>query len=453
MTTSSMEGFFWYSRGSYLSLPDIQAIPGCFIFLGDPSLRGLLQSRTLQSRIDTLTGGGRALVWVEKNNVREEADCKIHVIRFDEMGVTTADASISFGGLLLFIPAGSTVRRSGDATRLTISSAAEAERAMTFGPSTYGGGSKMNKQQVEVSVGDEPGRLLFSASMPISALEASVRYFYDDPSQESVGAQSLGAFYYPVFEAGVGGEAHFQVSIDPSRPTDASRTYLTLVEGETYPTNFRSTLGKVIKLTPVPGQSGVASQWDPLLKQAYTVLLGDWALTVGATQAPPAPVATDVMLGLSGVEYGRVADGSIMRFEPGGPSYSPNFMNASLQSATSLTSRCPGSEFDVTTAWIYFADNMEGPSGVSGSLSLSAGATAPTAPRGYYSQPHSAGLFTPEFEDDFLQVLNLRAGLFPSSATGVLGAPKASFPMAPYAGVMLSSAGEADALDLIKLFN
>jgi hypothetical protein len=452
------EGFLSYCDGRYLNSPDIQVIAGCLVFLGDASLVGPAQSNELHARIGSLKGSERALVWVEKRVPDEEDNSGLHVIRFNESGNVTEDALIPFGGLSLSIPAGSAIDHSGDGTRLIISAAADAARPMTFAARASYEGGEIKDQRIEIPINEssESGGMVFSASIPISALEASVRYFYKDHSQREVsnnGAPQLGGFYYPVFESSATAEARVDASIDPSRPTDTLRSNLQLTGGGSYKTNFRSTLGHAISLTAIAGQSGIGSQWDPLLKRAYTVLLGNWR--VGVNPAQTSGVADenafDFMLGLSGVEYGRVADGSIMRFEPGGPSYSPNFMDPSAQVESSLIAQCPGSEYEVTTAWIYFADNPAGPTGLSNSISM-AGPTGATYLKGYYSQPYSAGLFTPMVEDNFLQVLNLRAGSFPPSATGVLGAQKASFPMVPYAGVTVTSGGDASPADLHERF-
>src|SRR5215216_6269055 len=285
MTTSKKERSLSYCDGSHLSSTEIQVIPGCLVFLGDTSLAGAAQPDDLHSKITSLADGERALVWVESRGLQEEDNSGIHVIRFNESGSVTADALIPFAGLLLSIPAGSVVKHSDDRARIIISPATNAERPLTFGARASNEGGEIKNQRIEIPINETPesGRLMFSASIPVSALEASVRYFYTDHSQPedpNNDAAPLGAFYYPVFETGAIGEAHFDVSIDPSRPTDTLRSSLQLTGGDTYRTNFRSTLGHVISLTPIAGQSGIGSQWDPLLKQAYTVLLGNWTVGV-----------------------------------------------------------------------------------------------------------------------------------------------------------------------------
>lgn len=352
--------------------------------------------------LESITAQGGGFVWLDERLCATE-------IRFDRFGRVTLGTSIRFGGLELVITAGSTVELLRNPERFLI-------RCDRNRPNAHGA---IQSQQIEVGVkGREAGRITFSGSVPAAALDASIRYFY----RRQEGGAGPNAFRFRVFEEGQGTVLVFDASLDPSRPTDTERNVLTASRGGTLRTNFRTPTGRAITLSAIAGESRLASQWDPARQTAYTVLAGNWQLGIEATSTLP---DVDVMLGLSGLEFGKVGTDAIMQFVPGGPSYAPNFPDAEGSGARSLTAICPDSQYEVTTSWIYFNDT----------LGFAVAATGPSAPRGYYSQPQSAGLFTPEPGDPFLASLQLKVADFKPGVPGVFGSPHPSFPSAPYAGV------------------
>jgi len=270
--------------------------------------------------------------------------------------------------------------------------------------------------------GPRPG---FGDTLPVAALGASIRYFVR--AEGASGAAAVAGLRFPIFAPNAGGTLRVRAPL-PSDPSSGSAAGTFLVAGGgPIPTNFLNTSGRAITLAPIEGRSRVASQWDPELAAAYTVLAGDWRLGVDGGGG-----AVDVMLGLSGTEFGRVGDGSVMRFVPGGPAYAPLFPDAGGSGAVALVADCPGSAYPVTTAWVYLPDQAAGPLGAAG---------AAQGGHGYYSQPNTAGLYTPAAGDPFLGVLGLRAAVFPPGGAGVMGAPEASFPSAPYGGATPPAGG------------
>ena len=365
-----------------------------------------------------------ALVWLASTDGREGP---IHTLRFDARGRITREAIFTLGSLSLRIAAGARIE-GGDNNPFVLTGD---ENSLTFGSGTVEGG----RIQIGQSGSPEAGRLSFSATLSGETVSASLRYFYRAQSG------SLAGFEYPVFssEAAVAQSDDallVEASIDPTRPADASRNRFVITSAAATKSNFVSVNGDALTLAIIPDQSAIANQWDPVQQKFYSVPMGDWRL--GHSAGPTGNIA--LMCGISGLEYANVRDGSVVRFVPNAPAFAPFFLNPSATGATqSLTNKFPGSTLPVCTSWMYFSD--DGPVGTAGPAETPA-ATGPVGAYGYYSQPERGGLFSPDLADPFLQVLQLQTANFPPDAAPVFGAPQASFPMAPYAGVRSGTSSE-----------
>ncbi len=386
-----------------------------FAFLGDDSRLDLFLKAETQEKFSKAVKEFHVLAWML-------SDDSCLLLTFDDEGVTQNDFSAFLGNLNINIPKGCIVDTRDPGC--FVMRAADGCKDITFGSQ-----KKSTVSQVQVSVDEKntktPGTLQFSARIPSSFLEASIRYFYNDPEEDS----SLGGFDYPVFVKQNGPPMDAKISLDVARPYGAYNS-LTILDEEKISTNFRTVLGHVINLTSIPEKSGVAWQWDPIQKAAYSVLYGSWKISVDDSGSD---TELDMMLGLSGTEFAKVANETIMEFVPDAPAYSHGFLKSDQTAEPALQLDCPDSDYPVTTSWIYFKKVSTSPINVGASSQL----------RGYYSQPESAGLYTLPAPDDslsgtvfsFLQVFDLRSAIFPQDAKGV-ETPAASFPAVPYGGVV-----------------
>jgi hypothetical protein len=462
------DAFYLLGEGG-ASPVEVERVQGGIVFLGDALLLNAAQNGELQRELRALLEGGQGVAWVEGTHPAGGARRRIHALSFDATGRTGGNLSFNFAGQELRLPQGCLVARSEDGNALVMTCEGAAGELMSFGPVSSEKRFALPVQRVELGVGGsaENGNISFDAALPINAFEPWVRYFFPRlPSEVMDGEDEIGAFRYRVLAGGDGGVVGFRASFNPARPFDSARNSLVLTSGETFTTNFLSTVGRAITLTSVAGESGFADEWDPALKTSYTVLSGAWQLGLaeGATGATGATgeAVIDLMLGLSGVEYGKIPNHSYMSFVPGGPAYAPYFLGATASAPYALTGQCPGSDYPVTTSWLYLLDEAnvsrvnkaDGPIGLSEGGAVHFAATGPVAPYGYYSQPETAGLFTPDANAGLLRVLELRAAQFPPGATGVFGAPQAGFPAAPYAGVQpsVNAGGVTESAALYKKF-
>ncbi|HYG82325.1 MAG TPA: hypothetical protein VD861_18150, partial [Pyrinomonadaceae bacterium] len=433
---------------------EVERVLGCVVFLGNASLISSAQAGELQDELRALLGGAQGVAWVEGPRRVGGARLRVHTLPFDAAGRTGVELSFDFGGHELRLPPGCLVARSGDGNSLVVTCDGSSGQAMSFGPASSSERFALPEQRVEVRMGGSPeaGSLIFEGALPGNSFEPWVRYFFPVSPPVIIGGQDeIGGFRYPVFAGGGGGVVvGFRASFNPARPFDPALGSLVLKSAETFTTNFLTPVGRVTTLTSVAGNSGFTDQWDPALDASYTVLRGEWQL--GLAAGPPGEAVVDLMLGLSGVEYGKVPNLSYMSFVPGGPSFAPFFLGATATAPFPLTSQYSGSEYPVTTSWVYLLDAVPGPVGLGETAAVHSAATGPAAPFGYYSQPETAGLFTPDASDELLSVLELSAASFPPGATGVFGAPRAGFPAAPYAGVQPSGNGGAESAALYKRF-
>lgn len=349
-----------------------------------------------------------------------DPDAAPHVIAIDQQGLVAEAARIPLGGPVLCLKAGAPAWRQTLATQFP-DAWIELDGA---------------RHPVEAVVDHASGWIGFAVDLANVALAVSVRYFFDQG-----GPAGLGALRYPVIRVGAPRTERLVGAFHPGRPLDP-RGGLTFAEsGSVYRTNLRTTLGQVITITSIGDRSGIGYQWDPQAALFYAVPKGDWQLGVESGSVGEADLS--LLFGLSGLEFGRVGATGILRFVANAPAFALGFAGAGAGAtgpagARSMTSNCPGSDYPVTTSWLYPIETVAGPT-----MGL---------PRGYYSQPQASGLYSPGLTGSFLDVFSPPLGQFappadrqPGGATGVLGAPEASFPVAPYAGVDVGPSGSQPA--------
>ncbi len=346
-------------------------------------------------------GGERALVWAV-------AGGEPLVLRFDDAGRVLAPVRLAAGGWALSVPDGASLLACGpDAAELHAEPRPGAT-PLRFGRAGEGaeaGGSVRGAVRI-ATAGAHAGRLAFAARL---APDASLRYCY------RAGASELSGIRYPLFPADPRGAVAVAVELTPG-----AQARVGVDEDEPLPSCFTTTGGHAVRIGAIsPQQSRLVQQWDPVDGAEYAAPDGEWRLLAptGMTGS-----SVDVLLGLSGLEFARVpATGATVTFVADSPAYADHYGPAGASGPVSLTATCPLSSRPVTTAWVYFAE-PDGPTGWT---------------PGYYSQPREAGMFDRRGADPVLHQLPLRAAGFPPGA-GVLGAPAASFPAAPYAGATAS---------------
>jgi len=400
----------------------VPSLSRCVIFATTSAAAETIAQTDVERAILSSIEDDWALVWLMSP---DGPDGPIHTLRFDACGRITRDATFTLASLTLRIAAGSRIEGGDDENPYVISGD---ENSVTFGSGTVEGG----RVEIGQSGSPEAGRLSFSATLSGQTVSASLRYFYRAQSG------SLAGFEYPVFSSDFDlaqsvDSILVEASIDPTHPADAGLNRFVIKSTASTKSNFVSVNGDALTLAIIPDKSAIANQWDPVQQQFYSVPMGDWRLGRGATGSigPTGDIA--LMCGISGLEYANVSDGSVVRFVPNAPAFAPFFLNPSATGATqSLTNKYPGSTLPVCTSWMYFSE--DGSVGVSAPVEAPA-ATGPVGAHGYYSQPERGGLFSQDITDPFLQVLQLQTANFPPDAAPVFGAPQASFPMAPYAGV------------------
>lgn len=388
----------------------VPSLSRCVIFAATNATAETIAQTEIERRILSSIEDDWALVWLG------DPDGPIQTLRFDARGRITREAIFTLASLTLRIAAGARIEGGDDDNPYVITGD---DNSLTFGSGTVEGG----RIEIGQSGSPEAGRLKFSATLSGETVPASLRYFYRAESG------SLAGFEYPVFSSDF---ELVEASIDPAHPADAEQNRFVIKSPSSTRSNFVSVSGDALTLAIIPDSSAIANQWDPVRQQFYSVPMGDWRL--GRATGPSGPAGDiPLMCGISGLEYANVPDGSVVRFVPNAPAFAPFFLNPSATGATqSLTNQFPGSTLPVCTSWMYFSD--EGPSGASAPGEVPA-ATGPVGGYGYYSQPERGGLFSQDLPDPFLQVLQLQTASFPPDAAPVYGAPQASFPMVPYAGV------------------
>lgn len=355
------------------------AAAGCFIFLGE-------QATVASAAALDGASEGALLVWAPRaGDLTASGGTRL---AFDANGRISSPCAIAAGGVRIQLADDVHVRLEPGALVLEGGvGAADGSRSFTTG----------GRVRVPLE-GPETGAL--QIDLDAAPVEASFRYFWGPLGNLSRAA-------YPVFDAPPRqplllrvlphhGHAELRVRADDA----AAR----------YGTTFRTPFGHPVQLG-LTETSGFAYQYDPVAAAAYPVLDGTWTVhRAGATAGLP----LDVMLGTSGIEYARLADGASVAFAPGNPAYAPYF-DAPASGATALTSAAPGVAQPVTTSWLSVpGPRAAGPVGLAGTLP------------GYFSQPERSPFYeVAGLEASFLRFLPVDAGSFPTAA----------FPAVPYAGL------------------
>jgi hypothetical protein len=259
---------------------------------------------------------------------------------------------------------------------------------------------------------------------PAQGLDPWIRYFYaTSPAGEPppLAGIRLRLFAQP-------GPAEAQV--DPARPLDPRRTHALPVGAQSVVSNLRTRWAGKIAIAPQPPDSRYVLAYDPERAEHYWTLDGVWRWSAeGAEQ-------TALLLGLSGAEYVQAPDSFSLSFVAEGPAFAPSFSpkglagDAGAEAPLPLQSSIPGILEPVTTAWLYVTPPLGAPASAE-----------------YFSQPDLAGLFTAGERDPFLHALTLAAAPLPPQATTPYTS-RASFPMAPYAGLEGGSQSE----DVVRRF-
>lgn len=371
------------------------------------------RSKSSRHRLPDTAGGGFA--WVHD----ADPDTPPHVIALDLNGAVAVAVRIPLGGPVLCLKAGAATHRAARSTHFP-------DARIEVDGRGY---------PAAASLDHASGWLDLKVEIPSTVLAMSVRYFFAQG-----GPSGLGALRYPVISPSASRVERLTGAFHPGRPFHP-RGGLTFAGSSTnaYRTNLRTTLGQAITIAPIADRSQIGYQWDPAAQAFYPTPKGDWQ--IGLDPEPVGDTNLDLLFGLSGLEFGRVGDSGILRFVTDAPAFALGFAGEGATGGAgprSMTSACPGSPYPVTTAWLYPIETVPGPT-----MGLA---------RGYYSQPQASGLYSPGPTGTFLNVFSPPLGRFippedlqPGGATGVLGAPQASFPVGPYAGVDVGPDGSQPA--------
>jgi hypothetical protein len=254
----------------------------------------------------------------------------------------------------------------------------------------------------------------------LDAVDAGLRFFYaipPEPKEPQAPAADffLGSLRVPLF----GSKVKLDATLDPLAPLDESRTFLAFDPAEPGPieSHLRTTLGAQVGLKPLSGSGlpsgfaalvlapnpltgGAPSPRDPL----YLVPRGDFELQ---------PAGKNLMCGLSGVEYVRLAGpheaANVLSFFPGARSFAAGFHPCQPAGYTNLTPAV-----DPTTSFAR----------------VSAGEATLT----YFAQPDQSVLYNHgELEPSDFTALSAVA----VTAAGIAPPVNAehAFPLLPYAGL------------------
>lgn len=384
-----------------------EGLDGRLVWLAhEPAARDLAQGGSLRPDLERALGGAPGFAWVGEGG-------DVVAIPHDEDGMVSRDVGLSSG---LEIPRGSVVTL-------------EAAEATIRGP----GGLEATL----VVEGPGSGTLRYATS---AEPEAWIRYFYGGspaagrPAGEgTAAAASLEGLRFRVFEPG---PVELDVSFDPARPYEPGVSRALPRGAQARESTFRTRWGLPISLTSRPPESAYVYAFDPVTESAYTTLDGYWDWAVEGVD-PGEDV--EFVPGTSGAEFVRARPGFVMRFLAGSPAFAQRFRPetpapGALPADFPLSSRIPGSTGPlVTTAWTY----VQPPPAAGGDEAAS-----------YFSEPERAPWLVPDAEDDFLRGLELEAGPLPASP-----AAPASFPVAPYAGLVVPSTGAGAAwLETVRRF-
>jgi hypothetical protein len=377
-------GFIHFGPGSAGRGAAPPAASGCFVFLGQHSAIDPVSKAALTHAIGASEGA--LLVWAPR--AADLAADGVTRLSFDAEGRLSSPGTVEAGGVRVQLADDVQMRLEPGALVL------EGGVGAADGTSTF-----TTRGRVRVPLeGPETGAL--EIELDAAPVEASFRYFWGP-----LGGLSRAA--YPVFDAPP--RQPLLLRAHPHRGRAELRVRADAGAAR-YATTFRTPFGHTVQLG-LTATSGFAYQYDPVVGAAYPVLDGAWTVhRAGATAGLP----LDVMLGTSGIEYARLADGAPVEFAPGGPAYAPYFDTAA-SGATALTAAAPGVSEPVTTSWLAVPGPREaGPVGLAGALP------------GYFSQPERSPFYEiAGLPASFLRFLPVDAGRF----------PRAAFPAVPYAGI------------------
>ncbi|MFI2242483.1 hypothetical protein [Streptomyces chrestomyceticus] len=306
----------------------------------------------------------------------------------------------------------------------------------------------------------------------LDRLDVGLRVFHREPfggcpDEKPFFVDSL---RYPVFA----GRVKLSAVVDPLDPAGAGRTRFEMHKNEEpLPSHYRTVLGHRVTLTPKAGARLVfaprpAHSGAGPPPSRYLVPAGDFTLTVDA----PAGVPTDLMCGLSGVEYLKLpSDGThVLRFQPGRPAFAPGFTPAGTVSHQRTG---PALTPLATTSWVHVLHTGSPAGGISSGDSSDSGDSGDSGdgvPLDYCAQPDDSVLHQPAAEgqagtvgtagttkaaataeatqtaggtaETALSYLEVVSGQLPYDPP----AEASSFPMLPYAG---AAAGRA--VDLAQM--
>ncbi|NJP11953.1 MAG: hypothetical protein HC866_22825 [Leptolyngbyaceae cyanobacterium RU_5_1] len=218
------------------------------------------------------------------------------------------------------------------------------------------------------------------------------------------------------------------VQLDPLNPLQEARTYFGFRQGDvSLPSGYRTNIGYTVHLTPqsnsrlvfapMPATYEVSAD-DPV----YLVPAGDFELTVPPYNGAPANPNQNLLCGISGVEYIRLAsDRTMLSFRPGQAAFAPGFIpNVPLKSDLKSDG---GSDSPLThlatTAWAYVWQQ----------------GGAPT----YFAQPDQAVLHQPKARASTAIASGVELLQYMEVPTATLPPPDQetapAFPLFPYGGV------------------
>lgn len=256
------------------------------------------------------------------------------------------------------------------------------------------------------------------------------------PVDSSGNELTSGAVDYPILSAadGLNGRA-ITAEIAILAPLDISRTQLVLQPGapsSPIDSSLRTILGRTVLLTPSANNDSLLVLNTAYGGRRYLAPHGPYTLSIeNPGSATGNNLASQLLCGLSGVEYIHFAEGDILQFNSGQEaSVDVTIVDLKLPPGQNVTYAFPKQSSAppaFTTAW---------------SMILPAPGGSDADQRQYYSEPDQAPFFNnpsdaaSEFQLDYF---GLTRTSLPDSADGAKGPNQ--FPMVPYSTVQAAAAG------------
>jgi hypothetical protein len=276
--------------------------------------------------------------------------------------------------------------------------------------------------------------LTASRSNDLDVLDVGVRFYF------SGGNGTVNSLRYPIFDLG-SGSIPFQVTVDPTTPTNSSRSSFTFLDNATaLNTFFATSLGQSFMLTPVANSarlvfSGYPGSLPPNPVSPNLTLTPDGDFTISAAQNT---ATADLLCGLQGTEYItvnpqlKIGAGDIARFVSGRPGYARNYPFPNVSPLGVPTDPTAPLFFDdCVTSWVSMVR-----------------AVGNTSPIPYVAQPQGSSLYGLDklINKSFPALYGSKEPSVGLPATGV------AFPLVPYAGVTPGSGTTPPAAALIEDF-